>query len=25
MHHNLEWIGELNVKYDLSTFDTDPF
>ena len=24
MHHNLEWIGELNIKYDLSTFDTDP-
>ncbi len=25
MHHNLEWIGELSIKYDLSTFDTDPF
>lgn len=25
MHHNLEWQQELNVKYDLSTFDTDPF
>jgi peptidoglycan/xylan/chitin deacetylase (PgdA/CDA1 family) len=25
MHHNLDWIGELNVKYDASTFDTDPF
>lgn len=25
MHHNLEWQHELNVKYDLSTFDTDPF
>jgi peptidoglycan/xylan/chitin deacetylase (PgdA/CDA1 family) len=25
MHHNLEWIGELNILYDLSTFDTDPF
>lgn len=25
MHHNLEWIKELNVEYDLSTFDTDPF
>jgi hypothetical protein len=25
MHHNLEWIGKLNLKYDLSTFDTDPF
>lgn len=25
MHHNLEWIGHLNIEYDLSTFDTDPF
>jgi|WetSurSiteA1Bulk_404760.scaffolds.fasta_scaffold11523_2 hypothetical protein len=25
MHHNLEWIKELNIEYDLSTFDTDPF
>ena len=25
MHHNLEWIGHLDVEYDLSTFDTDPF
>ena len=25
MHHNLEWIGELDIEYDLSTFDTDPF
>jgi len=25
MHHNLDWIHELDVKYDLSTFDTDPF
>ena len=25
MHHNLDWIGELNIDYDLSTFDTDPF
>ncbi|GAB4294766.1 MAG: hypothetical protein Kow0098_16530 [Ignavibacteriaceae bacterium] len=25
MHHNLDLIGELNIKYDLSTFDTDPF
>jgi len=25
MHHNLEWIGKLDVQYDLSTFDTDPF
>ena len=25
MHHNLEWIHKLNIEYDLSTFDTDPF
>ena len=25
MHHNLEWLHELNIAYDLSTFDTDPF
>lgn len=25
MHHNLNWILELNIKYDLSTFDVDPF
>lgn len=25
MHHNLEWIGDLDIKYDASTFDTDPF
>lgn len=25
MFHNLEWIKELNVQYDASTFDTDPF
>ncbi|MGD9899087.1 MAG: hypothetical protein AB7T22_08170 [Calditrichaceae bacterium] len=25
MHHNLEWLHHLNIKYDLSTFDTDPF
>ncbi len=25
MYHNLEWIRSLNVTYDLSTFDTDPF
>jgi peptidoglycan/xylan/chitin deacetylase (PgdA/CDA1 family) len=25
MHHNLDWIGALDIKYDLSTFDTDPF
>ncbi len=25
MHHRLEWMHELNIEYDLSTFDTDPF
>jgi peptidoglycan/xylan/chitin deacetylase (PgdA/CDA1 family) len=25
MHHNLDWIHMLNIKYDASTFDTDPF
>jgi peptidoglycan/xylan/chitin deacetylase (PgdA/CDA1 family) len=25
MHHNLEWLHELDISYDLSTFDTDPF
>lgn len=25
MFHNLEWIKELNIRYDASTFDTDPF
>jgi peptidoglycan/xylan/chitin deacetylase (PgdA/CDA1 family) len=25
MHHNLEWIENLNIEYDASTFDTDPF
>ena len=25
MHHNLDWIHELNIHYDASTFDTDPF
>lgn len=25
MFHNLEWLGDLNIKYDASTFDTDPF
>ena len=25
MFHNLEWIQKLNVLYDASTFDTDPF
>ena len=23
--HNLDWLKELNVEYDASTFDTDPF
>jgi hypothetical protein len=25
MHHNLEWLQDLDVLYDASTFDTDPF
>jgi hypothetical protein len=25
MLHNLEWIHDLNIEYDASTFDTDPF
>jgi len=25
MHHNLDWLCTLNIKYDASTFDTDPF
>ncbi|MGQ9778049.1 MAG: hypothetical protein ACUVQ9_12675, partial [Thermodesulfobacteriota bacterium] len=25
MHRNLDWVHELNIKYDTSTFDTDPF
>ena len=25
MHHNLDWIGDLDIVYDSSTFDTDPF
>jgi hypothetical protein len=25
MHHNLSWIHDLNIEYDSSTFDTDPF
>jgi hypothetical protein len=25
MHHNLEWIANLDISYDCSTFDTDPF
>lgn len=24
-HHNLNWLQELNIEYDSSTFDTDPF
>ena len=24
-HHNLKWLSHLNIKYDASTFDTDPF
>jgi hypothetical protein len=24
MHHRLDWIHDLNIAYDLSTFDTDP-
>ena len=24
-HHNFEWISELNILYDSSSFDTDPF
>jgi hypothetical protein len=24
-HHNLEWMHFLNIEYDASTFDTDPF
>ncbi|MCK5607700.1 hypothetical protein KAR91_37795, partial [Candidatus Pacearchaeota archaeon] len=24
-HHNLNWLHELNIEYDSSTFDTDPF
>jgi peptidoglycan/xylan/chitin deacetylase (PgdA/CDA1 family) len=24
-HHNYEWISELNILYDSSSFDTDPF
>ncbi|MCZ2074422.1 MAG: hypothetical protein LC130_05405 [Bryobacterales bacterium] len=24
-HHNLPWISELNIDYDISTYDTDPF
>jgi hypothetical protein len=25
MHHNLDWIHDLKIEYDASTFDTDPF
>jgi hypothetical protein len=25
MFHNLEWLKQLNISYDASTFDTDPF
>ena len=25
MFHNLKWQHQLNIRYDLSTFDTDPF
>jgi len=25
MHHNLEWFHQLDILYDASTFDTDPF
>ena len=25
MHRNLEWLHDLGMKYDSSTFDTDPF
>lgn len=25
MHNRLDWLHELNIQYDLSTFDTDPF
>ena len=25
MYHNLEWLHDLNIEYDSSTFDTDPF
>ena len=25
MHRNLDWVHELNVEYDASTFDVDPF
>jgi len=25
MHNNLDWLHELEIRYDASTFDTDPF
>jgi hypothetical protein len=24
-HHNLEWTGDLNIRYAVTTYDTDPF
>lgn len=24
-HHNFEWVHDLNIQYDTSSFDTDPF
>ncbi len=25
MYHNLDWVAELDIEYDSSTFDTDPY
>lgn len=25
MHHRLDWMNQLHIEYDISTFDTDPF
>lgn len=25
MHHNLDWLRALDIQFDMSTFDTDPF
>jgi glycosyltransferase involved in cell wall biosynthesis len=25
MHHNIDWLHDLDIAYDMSTFDTDPF
>jgi hypothetical protein len=25
MHRNLDWVRDLDIEYDISTFDTDPF